>query len=179
MASNYYDVARLANTMGMKCTIVLDPTQITTRVKNSVKKQLRQGRITGGWRSNAAKIADQIVEKFQLNVTRDTWRGVQISNPTREQRERLTELVNADWAATLLDEPQYQHIPYYRDRNKTMLRELQSNNKKFHLTFHDSTFTERARTIMAEGMTAKDRELIEKAIDLLDGNHEIHITTYQ
>lgn len=179
MATNYYDVARLANTMGMKTTIVLDPKQITTRVKNSVKKQLRQGRITGGWRSNAAKIAEHITEKFDLNVVRDTWRGVQINNATREQRERLTGLVNADWAATLLDEPQYQHIPYYRDRNKAMLIDLRSSNKKFHLTFHDSTFTEQARAIMAEGMTAKDKELIEKAIEALDDNHEIHITTYQ
>lgn len=179
MASNYYDVARLANTMGMRTTIVLDPKQITARVKTSIKKQLRQGRITGGWRSNAAKIAEHITDKFGLNVSRDTWQGVQVNNPTREQRERLTELVNADRAAKTLEDEHFGNISYYRDRHQTMLTDLGSKSKKFYLSFLDNEFADQARAIMAEGLSAKDRQRIEKALEALDAENEIHITTYQ
>lgn len=177
--TNYYDVARMANTMAMKTTVVLDPTLITVRVKNSIKKQLRSGFITAGWRSHAAKIAEALTHKLGLPVTRVWWRGVQINNPSLDTRQYLLGLVEADWAAQLLERPHIASNQYYRKQYEQHLLYLRGNTASFHLTFQSSAFAEQARDYMGQGMTAADREKIEKAIDLLDGTEPIHITTYK
>lgn len=176
--TNYYDVARMANTMAMKTTIVLDPTQITVRVKNSIKKQLRSGFITTGYRSHAAKIAEAITQKFELPVMRVWWRGTQVHNPSMETRQFLLGLLEADWAAELLERPYLASNKYYRERYDETVAHLRGSTASFHITFNDRHYAEQARNYLSQCMTAAAREKIEKALDVLDGTELIHITTY-
>jgi hypothetical protein len=176
--TNYYDVARMANTMAMKTTIVLDPTQITVRVKNSVKKQLRSGFITTGWRSHAGKIAEAITQKFELPVSRVWWRGLQVNNPCKDTRQFLLGLVEADWAAEILERPYLSNNKYYRERFAEQTSNLRGANASFHLTFHDRAYADEAREYLGRTLSAAQREQIEKAIDVLDNTDPIHITTY-
>lgn len=177
--ATYYDVARMANTMAMKTTIVLDPAQITVRVKNSIKKQLRSGFITTGYRSHAAKIAEAITQKFELPIVRTWWRGVQLNNPSRDAREQVLRLFEADWAAELLERPHLAQNKYYRERYEDTVLNLRGNTQQFHVTFQDRAFADQARNYLAQCMTAAAREKIEKAIDALDGTEPIHVFTYQ
>ncbi len=176
--ATYYDVARMATTMAMKTTIVLDPTQITVRVKNSIKKQLRSGFITTGYRSHAAKIAEAITQKFELPVVRTWWRGAVVHHPNRETRQYLLGLFEADWAAELLERPHIARNRYYLQQYEQTVKALRGNAQQFHVTFQDRAFAEQARNYLSQCMTAAAREKIEKALDALDGTDPIHITTY-
>lgn len=176
----YYDVARITSTMGVRTTVELDPTKVTVRVKNSIKKQLREGFISGGYRSQAAKIAEALTASLKLPVARTWWRGVVISNVPQEVRKEVWAMYEADWAAELLERP---HI----GRNKYYLHQYEETKKnllngwlgKFNVTFQDPAFATKAREFLAKSMTAADREIIEKAIDRLDGTEIIHLITYQ
>lgn len=176
----HWDIARMAKTMGMKTTIILDPNQVTPRVKNSIKKQLRNGAITMGWASQAAKIAERIVAKFELPVTRNHYRSIQVGHITTDTKRRLREIVEADWAAMLLDSPGYSNNHYYKERYAEAIDALnRERSSDFYLHFFDSAFTKQAQAVLAESMTDDDRAKIEYAIALLDTDQPIHITTYQ
>lgn len=177
--ATYYDVARMATTMAMTTTVVLDPTKITVRVKNSIKRQLRQGCISGGYRSQAAKIATVITQKLNLPVTQVWWRGVILNNPNEETRNHIRSLVEADWALTLLETPQYGNVPYYRNRYELAMRALRNPLNELQITFHDRAYADQARDYLAQCLNAEQREQIEKAIDMIDGTEPIHVFTYQ
>lgn len=177
--ATYYDVARMANTMGIQTTIVLKPEQITVRVKNSIKRQLRNGHITGSDRSHAAKIAKYLAEKYELPVLQDGWRGFSVGSINMETKAAIREFFEADWAAELLEQPGMKD-GYYRTRYEEGLSDLGNPlAKNFHLLFHDKTLKEKASAFIGQQMDSKDRERIEKVVDLLDGTEEIHITTIQ
>ena len=178
--TSYYDVARLANTMGMQTTVMLDPTKITIRVKNNIKKQLRQGHIVGGWRGNATKIAEALVNTFKLPVTRCWWRGVRLNNASLEVRKHILELYEADFTAWLLGNPFLAPVTYYTKRNAEIKAALsQREPVSLDVMFQDPAFRDQAVEYLATCMTTEQREQIERAIDLLDGTDPIHITTHQ
>ena len=175
----HWDIARMAKTMGMRTTIVLDPNQVTPRVKTSIKKQLRNGAITMGWASQAAKIAERMVERFELPVSRNHYRGVGVGHVTMNAKHRLREIVEADWAAMLLEAPGYHNNHYYKDRKRQALDNLsRESSADFYISFFDNAFTVQAQAVLAESLTDDDRAKIEQAIAALDGNEPIHITTH-
>ncbi len=177
---SHWHIAALAKTMAMKCTIELQPEHITKRVKTSIKKQLRAGRISGGYRSQAASIADEIVKKFELPVARDSWSGVRLSNVCLEAKLRVRELFEADWAAELLEKPHLARHQYYKKRYEETIANLsrQSSND-FYVGFDDKALADQARAVLAEYITDADKQRIEDVIKLLDTDQPIHITTYQ
>ena len=178
--TNYYDVARLANTMGMQTTVMLDPTKITVRVKNNIKKQLRQGHIVGGWRGNATKIAEALTNTYNLPVVRAWWRSIQLNNASLEVRKRILELYEADWAAWLLENPFLSQNTYYIKRHSDLRKALtQKKLISLDVVFQDPQFQNQAIEYLATCLTPLQREQIERAIDMLDGTEPIHITTYQ
>jgi len=177
---SHWRIAALAKTMAMKCTVELNPEHITKRVKTSIKKQLRSGRITGGYRSQAASIADEIVKKFELPVSRDSWSGVRLSNVCYEAKLRVCELFEADWAAELLERPHLAAHRYYRERyEETMDNLSRHTSNDFYVGFNDKTLADQARAVLAEYITDADKQRIEDVIRLLDTDQPIHITTYQ
>lgn len=177
---NHWEVAALAKTMAMKVTIELQPQHITKRIKTSIKKQLRAGRISGGYRSQAASIAHQIVKKFELPVSRDSWRGVRVTNASVEAKLRVRELYEADWAAALLQMPHLGRNEYYKRRyaDTTDCLGRRSAND-IYVQFQDTAMADQARAVLAEYITDADKQRIEAAIKLLDTDQPIHITTYQ
>lgn len=179
--ATYYDVARLANTMGVKTTIVLDPMKITKRVKNSIKRQLRLGCITGGYRSEAAKIANILVDKYELPVARESWRGAFVNNISMDAKKRILELFVADWAATLLERPEYSNINYYVQKyNQTKIDLESAHTSKFFVPFQNAIFLLDARKVLAESITPEQQQRIENVINnVLDGTNPTHVITYQ
>lgn len=180
MNTTHWEVARLANTMAMKVTVELSPEHITPRVKNSIKRQLRAGVITGGWRSEAAKIAEQIVSRFDLPVSRKHWRGLHVGTITMEQKQRIAEIFRADWASYILEHPGHAQARYYKDRYaETMHNLANANSRDFFVGFQQQQFNDQAHAVLAESTTPEQWQQIEQVITLLDTNQPIHITTYQ
>lgn len=179
-SATHWEIAALAKTMAMKVTVELNPGHITKRVKNSIKKQLRAGVINGGWRSEAAKIAEQLVKSQDLPVTRKQWRGMHIGSISMDQKRRIAELFRADWTSYILEHPGFGNSTYYKDRYaETMHNLIDANSRDFFVGFQQRQFNDQAHAVLAESLTPKQWEQIEKAIDLLDSNEPIHITTYQ
>lgn len=177
---NHWDIARRAKTMGMKTDVTLDPTLITPRVKNSIKKQLRAGAITMGWESQAAKLAERLVVKFELPVARYTRGGIHVGTASRSTKSRLLEIVNADWTAMLLDSPQYAKASYHGTRYAKHIDSLNSSESKdFYVSFFDPAFAQQAQQVMGSLLTEDDRSRIELALAVLDSSEPIHITTIQ
>lgn len=173
----HWEIARTVKIMGMQTTVVLDPQQITVRVKNGVKRMLRLGRITGN--GDAANIADQIRKKFALPVTRDWWRGMNIGTIDMDTKRELLSLIEADWAAFALENPGYTRHGYYKDRHSEALDNLKSRSAKdFILSFHDRAYYTLATEVMARHLTEQHKKSIEDAITYLDGTTPIHITVY-
>ena len=180
MNATFWEIGALVKTMGMKTDVTLDPTLITTRVKNSIKRQLRAGAITLGWASQAAKIAEQLAVKFDLPVARHMQRGVRVGSVPMSTKVRLLGALNADWAVMLLDRPEYAKAPFYQRRRAEDLDNLTSaESKGFYLSFFDRMFTQQAQQVMNELLTEADFARIELAIAVLDSNEPIHITTFQ
>lgn len=178
MKPSHWEIARTAKIMGVKTTILLDPTDITVRVKNNVKRMLRNGRIRGD--GNASNIADLIRKKFDLPVSRDWWRGMHIGSVSVDVKHQLLGIVQADWASETLENPGYTQHSYYRNRHKEQLISLQSPTaKNFSLAFHDPAYYNQAAAVLAASMTEKDRQVIEDAIVYLDGIDPIHILNYE
>jgi hypothetical protein len=174
---SHWEIARNAKIMGIKTTMVLDPTQITIRVKNNAKRMLRLGRIRGD--GNAANVADLIRKKFDLPVSRDWWRGMHIGNVSVDVKQQLLGVVQADWASETLENPGYTQQTYYRNRHKEQVISLQSPTaKNFNIAFHQVAFYEQAAAVMAASLTEKDKQAIEDAIVYLDVADPIHITVY-
>jgi hypothetical protein len=180
MNTTHWEIAALAKTMAMKVTVELTPEHITPRIKNSIKKQLRAGVITGGWRSEAAKIAEQLVNSQDLPVTRKQWRGMHIGTITMEQKQRIADIYRADWASYTLENPGYAQAKYYKDRFAQAMDNLsRASSSDFFVSFNQREFNDQAHAVLAESITPEQRQQIEQAIALLDGNEPIHITTYQ
>lgn len=180
MNSTHWEIAALAKTMAMKCTVELNPEHITPRIKNSIKKQLRAGVITGGWQSQAAKIAEQVVKKFDLAVARKQWRGMNIGTITMDQKQRIADIYRADWAAYILEHPNFGNSTYYKDRYAETMRNLaDANSSDFFVGFQQQQFNAQAHAVLAESITSEQWREIEHVINLLDTNQPIHITTYQ
>lgn len=180
MNSTHWEIAALAKTMAMKTTVQLDPTLITPRIKNSIKRQLRAGAITGGYRSEAAKIAEQLVNKLDLPVTRKQWRGMHIGTITMDQKQRIAEIFRADWAAYTLEHPGFGNSTYYKDRySETMHNLARAGSSDFFVGFEQREFNDQAHAVLAESLTPEQWQQIEHAVALLDRNEPIHITTYQ
>lgn len=179
MNTTHWEIAALANTMAMKTTVTLDPTLITPRIKNSIKRQLRAGVITGGYRSEAAKIGEQIVKKWNLAVTRKQWRGMQVGSISMEQKRRIAEIYRADWTACTLERPVYANSKYYKDRYAEAMDNLsRRGSRDFFLDFHGPQFSDQAYAVLAESITSEQWREIDQAIAMLDSNEPIHITTY-
>jgi hypothetical protein len=177
---SHWEIAALAKTMAMKVTVELNPEHITPRIKNSIKKQLRAGVITGGWQSQAAKIADQLVRSQDLPVTRKQWRGMHIGTITMDQKRRIADIYRADWTAYTLEHPGFGNSTYYKGRYaETMHSLVDANSSDFFVGFQQRQFNDQAHAVLAESITPEQWHQIEQAITLLDRNEPIHITTYQ
>lgn len=179
MNKSHWEIAALAKTMGMRTTIVLDPNQVTPRVKTSIKKQLRAGVITTSASSQTGKIAAQLIIKFGLPASRDTYRGILIGRVSMDIKRRLRGLVQADRAVALLEDPHMGNHRYHKEKHDILVNQLNNPaSANFYVGFKDNTLAMQGRALVVEALTDDDLALIETAIAALEGNEPIHITTY-
>lgn len=172
----HWDVARAANTMAVRTTIQIDPTQITPRIKNKLINWLRSGVVLGGYRSEARKLGDMLADKFKLPTTRSHWYGVSLSYPSKELADEVVALMTADWLAFVLEHPNV-NIPnhYYYKQHHNVLRELTKNWSTFNnsVPVHDRKFRDQIVACADKHMTDKQRAQIESAVAAITGTAPI------
>jgi len=66
---NHNDAGRLYNTAGIVTTHALHPTLLSTRMRNSVIRQIQAGVAAGGWASHAARLARMLMAQYGIPNT--------------------------------------------------------------------------------------------------------------
>jgi hypothetical protein len=169
--------ASAANTMGVVTTIAIDPKQITLRVRNKVIRNLEQGLLEGGYRSEARKLSDLLVQAFELDVSSNTWTGISVRNPTPEMKAALLELRKADWAAYTLENPARGRIGQWDYRRMvTDLEQLESNAEgSFYLHFEDKTCRRMAAEVIKKSLSPELKVKVQNAVAALRGTDLIPV----
>lgn len=103
---NYWDVARLTKIPGATVTTYVDPSQWTTRMKNSVKRMIMEGVARGGWSSVAVSLTKGLADYHGLQIRREYGTNdAKGENLTPEQVNQIHELIMGDFAVYRMNNP--------------------------------------------------------------------------
>ena len=169
-----WDVARAANTMGVVTTVHIDPTKISKIIKNKLIRWLKDGYLEGGYRSEARKLGDMLVDKFELDSVKYTWRGISVVSPTPELRGKLLELLDADWAAYILEHPEANR-GWYMDNYRTSRKQLANGSREVYMNFHNKEFRRAAAGLINDFCNPDRGKKVKEVVDALNGTEPIHI----
>lgn len=178
-APNQWDVARAANTMAVVTNIAIDPTKITVRIKNKLIKWLESGHLDGGYRSEARKIGDLLAEKFNLPTTATTWRGLHARITNKQMGREISELIQADWAAELLDRPSLARSWYAGKYDEALDACKRADGVEVHIYLHGKEYRQAIIDVLTKYITDDERTALQLAIDAIKGTEPIHCFTYQ
>jgi hypothetical protein len=98
--SNAFDMVRkIRHLPGLKLTAIINPTQVTKRVKSAAQQMLRSGVLTNGYTSKSRMMAEQLLNDAnrEAPVSIQKW-GVYITDAailTKEARASISELLEA------------------------------------------------------------------------------------
>ena len=174
--STLYERGRLTGISGMESVLTLNPNNMGPRIKKNVIKMLENAHITGGWSSQSRRVAELLAEKFGLNVLQTRWNGLTIyAPPTNEVRDQLIDLVRADIASFLLENPGYHRTWYTDQANKTM-GELAMGTAKY-VDFRSGEFSKQAVALFNTDLPKHYKKQSQQVIDMLNNNTPIQITT--
>lgn len=178
-APNQWDVARAANTMAVVTNIAIDPNKITVRIKNKLIKWLETGYLDGGYRSEARKIGEMLAQKFNLPTTATTWRGLHARITNKQMGRELSELLQADWAAEVLERPHIARSWYAGKYDEALDACERADGVDFHIYLHNKEFRQPMVDVLAKHITDDERAALQLAIDAIKGTEPIHCFTYQ
>jgi hypothetical protein len=138
MRPNLYQASRMLTTVGVTADINFNPTQITTRMRKSIQRQLESGNITGGWSSHAARLARVMCEQFNLTYIRGDYWGLHVQFTSEEAREEACALMRADFAAYLLTMDGNPNNSWVQRSKNTLQENLKilASGESVHLRFH-------------------------------------------
>jgi hypothetical protein len=139
MMPTIYDIARDLKTAGVEVSAHINPANLTTRMRNSVKRMLLTGIMKGGYSSHAARITKMLTKEHNLSYVKDRYGYIEfrIHRAFNDQeREQLAEWFSADKMLTMLkkeDGDKY-HSEWV---NRSYESNMKTLNNKRTLEFND------------------------------------------
>lgn len=171
-----FERGRITGINGMVSELTLHPEHLGPRIKKNVIRMLENAHITGGWSSQSRQVAETLAQRFNLSVLQTRWQGLTLyAQPRPEIRDQLIELIHADIAAFLLENPGY-HTSYYANAAQEAIAQLKKGNAKY-IDFRSGEFSKRAITLINSELPAHVIAQNKHVIDLLNSNTPIRITT--
>lgn len=185
-----FDTARDIRLPGVVVeSVYFDPKLLSTRMKNAVKKMLREGKAAASWSSKSKALALKLAEACDLRVVGVTHWGFHA--PPRntygtDQVEEIMRLIDADEAMELMqDAQQYgtgdQRSAYVQkrtrerhDRNRDVIRNY--TEYRWIAPSANREFMHQMIGIFASTRTAAELEKVEKVCDKIDNGERIAIT---
>lgn len=121
MTANAFDMVRkIRHLSGLQLTAIIDPSQISKRIKNAAQKMLRTGVLVGGYTSKGRMLAEQMMQTFnQPAIGSATQWGSFIGEMAmvpKDKREQLVELINASRLIEHANSPNTSYINARYDR---------------------------------------------------------------
>ena len=175
-SSDTFDQVRMMKMTGVTASVVINPDQLGTRIRNSAAKMLEQGYLWKGYRSQARQVADAIAQKFQINIGRNYRSFVTCESMSHEIRKEFIELMTADAAAYRLTEHGGNWSNSYLARAYKEAKETIQHSGKVRYNFRLGEFADKARDLLASKLTLEDKANIQAALTALRGTEPINIT---
>jgi hypothetical protein len=167
-----YERARLLGAPGVEATIRLNPTGLSTRMRNAVIKSLHSGVVVGGWSSKARKLTELILKSRQLQyIELDRW-YVTVKEPLTlppDAEFQALQMLKTDFAvARLNDKNEYT----LRSRKETIDRlEKDVIGSKYNVHFRlDPPYDKEFASLLASNLPEwETKERNKLADDILAG----------
>lgn len=169
---------RITGMPGTETTVTLYPQRLTARMRNSIIRMLEARTITGGWASQARRIAENLAEKFNLQCSAtNSYRGLRVVGISGTAAPLISEVVHADWVAWLLENPGYR-TGYYRSQYEQTMRSLERCDNNFFCNLQIKGSISKVMEILAEHTTQEMKDESKHIVDLLKGTEPIHLITF-
>jgi hypothetical protein len=167
--------------------VYIDPSLLTPRMKNAVKKMLREGYAKGGWSSKARQLAVKIAAARDLHVVDSNLWGFCVppfNTYGPKQVKEALELIDAAQLIELMEDASRFTEPSYvtTQQNRTRSR---YDNYKFIVTHNcdrrwigrcsNKELTQQIADVFISCRTPALIERAEKVCDMLDNNEHIQI----
>lgn len=175
---NNNERGRITGMPGTETTVTLYPQRLTARMRNSIIRMIEARAITGGWSSQARRLAENLAEKFNIQCSVvNNYRGLRIVGLSEAAAPHIAEVVHADWTAWLLENPAYGK-GWYRDRHDSTMRSISNLDDNFYCNLQDKESTRKVVEILAKHTTQEMKDKSKHVADLLRGTEPINIVTF-
>lgn len=175
---NSNERGRITGMPGTQTTVTLYPQTLGVRMRNSIIRMIEAHAITGGWSSNSRKIAERLAEKFGLQCSvMNNYRGMRIVGISETAAPLVAEVVQADWCAWLLENPDYRS-GYYRSQFDQTIRSLERCDANFYCNLQEEGSASKVAEILDEHTTEEMKEKSRHIINLLMGTEPIQLITF-
>jgi len=175
-SSDTFDQVRMMKMMGVTATVVINPDQLGTRIRNATIEMLEKGYLMRGYRSQARQVADAIAQKFHINIGRNYHSFVSSESIPHEMRGRFIEIMTADAAAYRLTNDGVNWSKSYLAGAYRDAKDSIQNSGKVKYNFRSEKFANQARELLSSCLTNEDRANIAAALIALRGTEPINIT---
>ena len=175
---NNNERGRITGMPGTETTVKLHPQRLTARMRNSIIRMIESRNITGGWSSQARRLAENLADKYgiQCCITHH-YRGLRIVGLSEEAAPHIAEVVLADWTAWLLENPEYRN-GYYKNHHDNAMDCIKNLNNNFYCNLHDKVAIRKVVEILAEHTTQETKDKSKQVADMLRGTEPIHLITF-
>jgi hypothetical protein len=164
---------------GTETTVTLYPQRLGVRMRNTIIRMLERGIIEGCWSSKSRQLAEALASKYGLSCSlTNSYRGLRVIGVTQTAAPLVAEIVQADWAAWLLEEPEYRNGYYQRQYSETM-KSLKQVDGNFWVSLMYKESTSKVIEILIEHTTQEVRDKAMQVANMLRGTEPIHITTFR
>lgn len=169
---------RITGMPGTQTTVTLYPQTLGVRMRNNIIRMLEARTIVGGWTSNSRKLAESIADKYGIQCSvANSYRGLRIVGITETAAPLISELVQADWTAWILENPEYRR-GYYQKSYESTMAGLKNREGSFWLQLMHKETTSKVVEILTEHTTQEMKEKSKQVADLLRGTEPIHLITF-
>jgi hypothetical protein len=176
---NNNERGRITGMPGTETTVTLYPQRLGVRMRNNIIRMIENRFITGGWSSGSAKLARALAVKYQLQVSNNRWNGMRIMGITSSAAPLVSEIVQADFTAWILENPDYAANNYYKNDMVSSMRNANSLNPDFYVSLREKESIRKVLEILTEHTTQETKDKAMQVANLLRGTEPIHLITFQ
>jgi hypothetical protein len=163
---------------GTTTTVTLYPQTLGARMRNSTIRMLEARTITGGWTSQSRKLAEAIADKHGLQCSvSNNYRGLRVVGISEEAAPLVSEVVNADWVAWVLENPEYRN-GYYKGRYEESMTSLERCESSFWVQLMHKESSSKVIAILKHHTTQEMKDKAKQVAHLLRGTEPIHLITF-
>ena len=178
-----YDIARNIQLPATETTVVLNPKNLTKRLRNAIVRNLRRG--IGYGYGNAAQISLLLARTHNIQYSADGYVAIsrqRIGQLSVDDREALRLLIIQDYAEFCMDNEYAAQNPYYQNRHQSHVdacatADLESG---YHISFykHHNRTTALKKFIDCAQNNANCPNT-QQVIDLLNGGEPLVLKEYR